>query len=170
MLFYRKGKLQFHRYPLGTASVARTLQGGKAKRLPPLKNLRNLRFELLDTLHAHGRQPRGGAAAPRDEAVRSDFEQGRKDEGAQMHARMWHLQVWRVDYFGLVEQEVEIERARSAVEIAAAAESRFDVKQGREQRARRKLRFQGGDRVDEVRLTVNAHRRGAIKRGSAQQA
>ena len=70
--------------------------------------------EFLDALHADRRQPGGGAASPRDAAIGSDLEQRHEDEGAQVHARVRQLQLRRVDRCGVVEQQIEIERAALA--------------------------------------------------------
>jgi len=60
----------------------------------------------------------------------SDFGQRNKDESAIEHTRMWDLEIRRVDGFTAVEENVEVEEARTFGEGLLAAHLRFDKTKG----------------------------------------
>jgi hypothetical protein len=81
--------------------------------------------------------------------------------------RVRHVQARLVDHLRAVQQQVEIENARTpaiaAVGRALAAEAALDVEQRFQQRPRVERRFQLGDGVDEGGLVLAAPGCGAIK-------
>ena len=125
--------------------------------------------QSFNRLPAGCRQPGRCQASPGNATVRSDFDQRREDEGAQVHARVRQLKSRAVDYLFVVEQQVEVERARRVVIIAPPSELAFDGEQRAEQIVRRECRCELGDGVDEVGLVGNADRRRAVERRGAQQ-
>ena len=85
-----------------------------------------------------------------------------------MHARVRQAQPWAIDDELIVEQQVEVEGARRLVELAATAKATFDREQGIEQSQRCQFGDEDGDRVDEIGLAADSHRRRAVERGQAQ--
>src|SRR5690606_41722474 len=92
---------------------------------------------------ARGIQPgqeRGHASAPGDERVRRDVRQRHQGEGALVQARVRDLQAGRVDHRLAIQQQVQVETARTParglVATAVAAVALFDREQGGQQRLR----------------------------------
>src|SRR5664279_4091883 len=73
-----------------------------------------------------------------------------------MQTRVRQLQHRAVDELIVEQQQIEVERTRGMVIIAAPTELRFDCKQRVQQGLRRQRRFDSGSGVDEIGLAVNA--------------
>src|SRR5258708_26633053 len=124
---------------------------------------------LLYFLSGAGGKERTGAALSRNRDVRRDLVEGREHEGARVHAGVGDEETRLGDHAIAVEQQVEIERARRAGKFAPAAETPLGGEQRLQQRPRRELGLDCGNRVDKVGLRADADGRAAVKGGRGEQ-
>lgn len=115
---------------------------------------------------------RDGAAGAGIDGLGSDFVEGNEDEGALGEARVRDLKTIFADDEIAVEDEVEIESARTVENAcrAIAAEVALDCKQSVKQLVGSEMGFKRDDGVEEARLIGETDGSGGVERGAGGDA
>ena len=87
----------------------------------------------------------------RMESIRIQFNQRRQNESTLMETRMGHDEAWLIQHTVIVQQEIEIERARSLAIVLISSECPFDFTADFQQAFSRNVRFDLHGAIQEPR-------------------
>jgi hypothetical protein len=130
------------------------------------------RIERFGSLEESLEEFGNGAAGAGIADLRSDLVEGNKDEGALGETRVWNFERSQAENEVVVEDQVEIESARTVWDGVepVTAEFVFDLEERAEQFQRRERGFENEGGVEEPWLISVADRRGGVERAARRDA